>query len=229
MKIPLIVGHRGAPRYEPENTIPSFLKAIELGVDFIELDIRASKDQRLVVFHDELLTRLTGISAKVRDCTLSELRRLKVMGKARIPTLEEVLDEVGTRCGIVIEIKEPGLESSVIRILDEKGLISSSIIIASFYHSVVKRALEQEPRLRGMVIMSCEPVDPVAVARAAGAGFLAVYYKFATKRLIKLAHEGGVKVNVWTVNTIEVLKEMLDLGVDMITTDDPKLIRGNIA
>ncbi len=224
MRKPLIVGHRGAPSYEPENTLPSFEKAISLGVDYVELDVRTTKDRKLVVFHDEDLTRLTGIKARVKDLKLEELRSLRILNKARIPTLEEVLNTVGTRCGIIIEIKEKGLEKQVVELLRRRELVHDRVIIASFYHTVVKRAIEMEPRVKGMIIISCEPVDPAHLAHAAGATFIAVHHKYATEHLISNAHSGNIKVNVWTVNDPSLFRKLVTMGVDMITTDDPKNI-----
>jgi glycerophosphoryl diester phosphodiesterase len=110
MRRVLIVAHRGASAYEPENTIRSFDNAFQLGADFVELDVRLSKDGSLVVIHDEAVDRTTNGSGLVRDLTLSELKLLDAGKGEKIPTLEEVLELFSEpEHKFFIEVKEPGV------------------------------------------------------------------------------------------------------------------------
>ncbi|RLE56111.1 MAG: glycerophosphodiester phosphodiesterase [Thermoprotei archaeon] len=221
----IVIGHRGAPRYEPENTIPSFLKAIELGVDLVECDVRLTRDLVPVVFHDEDLARLLGVRVKVRELTVSELKRYRIRGR-EIPTLEEVLNALKCRCGLIVEIKERDSVDTVLNVLRKVGVLGCGkpIYVASFYHTVVRYATEVEPRVRGIAIISCEPVDPVHIAREAGAEMLAVRYLYITRDLVDKAKRADVKVMAWTVNDVDVLRRLIEKGVDAVATDDPKLV-----
>ncbi len=106
----LIIAHRGASAYEPENTLRAFRKALEMGADAIELDVRQSADGVIVVVHDEDLKRIAGIGKRVRECTYSELSQIRVLGSEPIPKLEDVLSEFGNRIPLFIEVKEAGFE-----------------------------------------------------------------------------------------------------------------------
>ncbi|MEM3426627.1 MAG: glycerophosphodiester phosphodiesterase family protein, partial [Thermoproteota archaeon] len=99
----LKIGHRGARFYEPENTLRSFRKALELGVDAVELDVRRTRDGELVVIHDAEVDRTTNGKGLVRELTLEEIRRLDAGKGEKIPTLEEALDFLDGRVKILIE------------------------------------------------------------------------------------------------------------------------------
>ncbi len=109
----LKIGHRGAMGYAPENTLGSFAKALELGVDGIELDVHVCKSGEVVVIHDERVDRTTNGKGQVKEMTLKELKELDAGKGERIPTLEEVLDFVDRRAFIDIELKAEGIGNSV--------------------------------------------------------------------------------------------------------------------
>jgi len=128
MKNFIVIGHRGAPAYEPENTLKSFRRALELGADGIELDVRFTADGVPVVFHDEDLKRLFNMDVKLNSLTLHQIRGLKIDGES-IPMLEEVVREFGKRTIMFIELKEVGREEEVVRIIRENGDIEKTLII----------------------------------------------------------------------------------------------------
>jgi len=104
VKILLKIGHRGAKAYEPENTLRSFKRAIELGVDAVELDVRKTKDNEIVVIHNSDVNKTTDGSGSVSDFTLEEIKQFVTENGEQIPTLEEVLDFVGKRVKILVEL-----------------------------------------------------------------------------------------------------------------------------
>ncbi len=118
----LKIGHRGARAYEPENTLRSFTKAIELGVDAVELDARRTREGEVVVIHDAKVDKTTNGKGLVSDLTLNEIKQLVTDKGERIPTLEEALDLLDKKVKIVIELKETGLEKKVLGLVHEKGL-----------------------------------------------------------------------------------------------------------
>ncbi len=110
----MIVGHRGAAGYEPENTLLSFQKAIEIGVDWIELDVHRSSDGHLMVIHDDTVDRTTRGHGKVSEMTLAELKKLDAGKGQKIPTLQEAIDFMKGKVRVIIEIKQEGTEADVV-------------------------------------------------------------------------------------------------------------------
>ena len=104
-KNPVIIGHRGAKGHLAENTLPSISKAIELGVDGIEIDIFKCASGELVVFHDKTLEKLTNSTGYIEELVLDSIRRIEVLNGYSIPTLEEVLDLINGRVFLNIELK----------------------------------------------------------------------------------------------------------------------------
>ncbi|RLG49442.1 MAG: glycerophosphodiester phosphodiesterase, partial [Thermoproteota archaeon] len=122
----LAVAHRGASAYEPENTLRAVRRALELGANAVEVDVRVTKDRRLAVIHDETLDRTTSGSGRVRDYTLAELKRLDAGMGERIPSLEEVLKEASGAL-LVVELKDPDAVSELASALSgRRGVIAVS-------------------------------------------------------------------------------------------------------
>jgi len=113
------IGHRGAKGYEPENTLLSFSKALQLNVDMIELDVHVCKIGDVVVIHDETVEGTTNGTGRVADMTLDDLRKLNADKGQRIPTLQEVLDLVDRRAKVNIELKEEGSVRPVFELLEK--------------------------------------------------------------------------------------------------------------
>ena len=144
--VELRIGHRGARAYEPENTLRSFAKAIELGVNAIEFDARKTKDNEIVVIHDETVDRTTNGRVLVRELTLAEIKRLVTDKGEKVPTLEEALDFLDRKVKILIELKETGIEDRVLKIVREKGL-RDNVIIISFHEDAIKRVREIDEKV----------------------------------------------------------------------------------
>src|SRR5437660_7666970 len=111
----LSVGHRGAAALEPENTIRSFRRAIELGCDFAECDVHLTRDGQLAVMHDAAVDRTTNGSGPISDFTMAELKQLDAGQGERVPTLDEVLETVRGRIKLLIELKGPGTEALTVQ------------------------------------------------------------------------------------------------------------------
>src|SRR5215469_16982173 len=139
-----VVGHRGAMGHSPENTMASFERGLELGADWIELDVHLSRDGALIVIHDETLERTTNGHGLVRDHSLAELKQLDAGDGERIPTLDEVLDWAKQRNTVIdIEIKNAplyyeGVEQAVVDVLLRHDMVEQVIVI-SFDHAAVQR------------------------------------------------------------------------------------------
>jgi glycerophosphoryl diester phosphodiesterase len=218
----LKIGHRGARAYEPENTLSSFRRAVELGVDAVELDVRKTKDNEIVVIHNSDVNKTTDGSGSVNDLTLEQIKKLVTEKDEHIPTLEEVLDAVGKRVKVLVELKEPGLEEKVLELIRRKGLIGNVIII-SFHEDVLRKIRELDDKVTlGLIYVRHK--NPIQSALELKAEYLLPLYRFTHSANVKKAHEKGLKVIVWTINTKEEALEYKKKGVDGIATDRPDVL-----
>ena len=124
----LIIAHRGASAYEPENTLRSVKKALELSADMVEVDVRTSRDGHIMIMHDVVVDRTTNGKGYVKDMTLKELKKLDAGLGERIPTLQEVAELVRRKAQLVVEIKVPGIEKKVLQIVKENELDRQAFI-----------------------------------------------------------------------------------------------------
>lgn len=218
-----IMGHRGAPAYEPENTLRSIRRALKMGVAAVEVDVQLTKDGRLVVIHDDTVDRTTNGHGAVKDLTFAELRALDAGKGEPIPSLEEVVDLVKGRAHLVVELKRPEAAPALLRFFQEHLLFDAAHVI-SFWHPVLKTLKEQEPRLRTGVLMVGCPADPVGLARAARADALVLNYRYVNRELVDAAHRQGIRVIVWNIDDPEILKPYLAMNLDAIGTNRPQEI-----
>lgn len=234
---PLCVAHRGASAHAPENTLAAFRKAAELGADMVEMDVHLSADGVPVVIHDADLGRAAGVSGNVYWYRLSELKEFDVGGGERIPTLEEALRccaEAGL--GAYVEIKMPFLSRLVARAIRDAGL-QARAIVASFRPDWVAETKACDPEIAGAVLFAAVNMDPVALARAAGAEYVHPAWELAHPDPCRLlqngwlerVHEAGLHVVSWHEEHVERIQELARLGVDAICTNDPELVCRTLA
>jgi glycerophosphoryl diester phosphodiesterase len=218
-----IVGHRGAPTEEPENTLRSFRSALELGVAAVELDVQLTRGGRLAVIHDETLDRTTNGHGLVKNFTLAELQKLDAGQGESIPALEEVLELTRGRAHLLVEMKQPEAMGALLQFFREQRAFDAARVI-SFWHPAVKALKEAEPRLKtGALLVGC-PADPVGLARAARTDTLVLNYRYVNRDLVDAAHRQGIKVTVWNIDDPEILKPYLDLNLEAIGTNRPRKI-----
>lgn len=230
-----IVGHRGAMGYCPENTLVSFERGLELGADWIELDVHLSKDGALIVIHDETLDRTTNGHGLVRDHTLTQLRSLDAGNGQKLLTLDEVLDWARRRDTLLdIEIKNapvfyPGIEDKVVQAIYAAGMVDQLIVI-SFDHAAVKRVKELEPNIATGVLYACKPTDGgVSLASAAQADAVLPHWAYVTQEDVSAAHAAGLAVAPWASSDPAVLKGLVHAGVDAIGTNHPDVLKQVLA
>jgi len=218
----LKIGHRGARAYEPENTLASFRRAIELGVDAVELDVRKTRDNELVVIHNADVNKTTDGNGPVNSFTLEEIQKFVTEKGEHIPTLEEVLDVVGKRVKVLVELKETDTEEKVIELIRRKKLMDDVILI-SFDENILKKIRKLDDKLTlGLIYVRHK--NPIKSALALKAEYLLPLYRFTHSANVKKAHEAGLKVIVWTINTKEEAIEYNRKGVDGIATDRPDIL-----
>jgi glycerophosphoryl diester phosphodiesterase len=226
-----VVGHRGAMGYCPENTLASFERALELGADWIELDVHLSRDGVPIVIHDETLERTTNGHGLVREHTLAELRRLDAGDGQTIPTLDDVLAWARARGTVVdIEIKNAPLyyadiEQAVVSALDAAGMTEQAIVI-SFDHESVRRVKRLEPSLATGVLYACRPLNAgIDLARGTNADALLPMWTFVTREDVATAHQAGLAVAPWATSDPAILRHLIACGVDAIGTNHPDVLR----
>jgi glycerophosphoryl diester phosphodiesterase len=218
----LKIGHRGARAYEPENTLRSFKKALELGVDAVEIDVRATRDGEIVVIHDAEVDRTTNGKGLVNQLTLKEIKQLRTERDERIPTLEETLRFLDKKVKVLIELKETGLEEKVLKAIGEKKL-EENVIIVSFIEDALRRVRELNDKVETGLIYARHK-NPVKAASNLKATYLVSLYRFTHTGDIQKAHQNGLKVIVWTINKPEEVAEYVKKGVDGITSDKPDIL-----
>jgi glycerophosphoryl diester phosphodiesterase len=215
----LKVGHRGAKAYETENTLESFRKAIELGANAIELDVRISGDSKLIVIHDDNLKKVFGKDVQIKESTLEELKKLT---DNRIVTFDEALRFIDRKVEkILVELKDTGYERDVLDII-RKEKLEDRVIIVSFHEEALAHVRELDKKIEtGLIYTKFK--KPIDAALKLNAQYLVPLYRFVHRRDIAKAHKSNLKVIVWTVNTIIEVQNFIAKDVDGIATDKPDI------
>lgn len=229
--------HRGFSGKYPENTMLAFKKAVELGVDGIELDVHLSKDHELVIIHDEAVDRTTDGTGLVADFTLEQLKALDasasyrgVYGKNEIPTLREYFELVkDTDIVTNIELKTgvnpyPGIEEKTLAMIDEYDL-RDKIIISSFNHYSVMRFKALAPEMICGFLEESWVIDMADYGKKHGVECLHPIFNAVTDEYAKKAHEAGLLINTWTVNTKEDMLDMIHKGVNAVIGNNPDICK----
>jgi len=243
----LILAHRGAGGVMPENTLPSFQKALELGGEALELDVRITADCGLAVIHDETIQRTTEGTGPVRSLQMCELQRLDAgfrfspdSGRSfpfrgrgfTVPSLEEVLHAF-TDVRINVDLKDPDPKGAeFLSALIRRTRTESRILCASFHARVLHRFRELEPDVPTSASRS--EVARFAAAVCMGlTGFLRPGFRalqvplshkgirLVSRKTVNQAHRMGLTVHVWTINHPKTMLRLLEMGVDGIVTDYP--------
>lgn len=234
---PLIWGHRGASGHAPENTLPAFLMAADMGADGVELDIQQTRDGVIVVCHDETVDRTSNGVGWVKDCSFEEIRRLDFSnGNAayegvKIPAMEEVFDLLApTGLTINIELKTGivfygKIEEKILALAKRKGW-EDRVIYSSFNHYTVRRIKELNPDAKVGLLYGDGPIDMPGYGHRLGADALhPAYYNLFYPDFMEDSRKYGLDVNVWTVNSTEELLQCRQLGVNAVITNYPAKAR----
>lgn len=246
---PRFFAHRGGSLESPENTLEAFRHGIAAGADHLELDVHASSDGTIMVFHDPTLERTTNGSGELRHHTFAQLRELDAgyqfvdekgansfRGRGlQIPTLAEVCHEFpDVPLNMEIKQSEPDIVQAVIGVLAAEGALERSLVAAE--HASLMDKIRREAR---GVLFGYATEDVVAFLEAMGSGALENYHPvgfalqvpssflgtpLVTEEFVKAAHARGLEVHVWTVDERDEMEQLLALGVDGLMTDRPTLL-----
>lgn len=218
-----IMGHRGAPAYEPENTLRSIRRAMEMGVKAVEIDVQLTRDGRLAVIHDETVDRTTNGQGWVKDFTWEDLRRLDAGRGEQIPALEEVVALTRGQVHLVVELKQPDAVTPLAKFFREHNLFDEAHAI-SFWHPAVRALRDLEPRIKTGVLLVGHPIDAPGMAQAAGAEALVLNFAYISRELVQSAKAAGLLVFIWNIDTVELLKPFLELDLDGIGSNRPDVL-----
>ena len=216
------IAHRGASAYEPENTIASFSKAIEMNADLIEFDVRFSEDSHPVVIHDYKVNRTTDGSGLVEHKTLAELKELDAGKGEKIPTLEEVLENFAGKTRFVIELKVNGLEEKIINLLKKHNVAEDSFVI-SFKPSRIKVIKLIEPSIQTGLIAFAS-LNFMKNAVKCGADAVAPFHWFISDNTVRKARQTGLFLFTYVVDDSRRAKELKERGVNGIVTNRPDVL-----
>jgi glycerophosphoryl diester phosphodiesterase len=206
----------------PENTLRSFVRAEQAGMDAIELDLHLSKDGALVVMHDADVGRTTDGSGPIAELTLAELRELDAGEGERVPVFEEVLDAV--RAPIQAEIKDTAAARALAEVMLRRGL-ADRVEVLSFHDEALAAISRLVPGVRTALVADRWEADVVDRAKTVGAAALVLNIRHLTLETVERAHEEGLRVIGWVVNTQEHLRLVRALELDGATTDYPEIRR----
>jgi glycerophosphoryl diester phosphodiesterase len=225
-------GHRGARGHEPENTVRSVRRALELGADGVEVDVHLAEGQ-LVVIHDATLKRTTNGHGRVAEKTFAYLRSLDAGSGEKIPVLAEIFDAVNRRAIVNIELKGAHTAAPVVALIGEyasqRGWRFDDFLVSSFDHEQLREARQLCPEIRIGALIEKAPRELAKFAEALGAWSLHAGKRCLTPKLVADAHRRGLKVFVYTVNETEEIARMRALGADGVFSDFPERVANRSA
>jgi glycerophosphoryl diester phosphodiesterase len=217
-----IVVHRGAAGYAPENTILSFQTATKIGCDRTELDVRLSKDNQVVVFHDEEISRVTNGAGFVHELSLAELKKFDLPDGQKIPTLQEVIDICKNKIDLQIELKAQGTPRLVNEILLKNAFVDHAVI-TSFDSELLQEIKKINPNLKVGLLFREYSTDVWKLVEEIPLDFIGPRGNIVTEELVNKAHRLGKPVYAYHVKEKELGEKLIALGVDEIGTDFPNL------
>ena len=242
------IAHRGASASAPENTLSAFRKALEIGVDAIELDLHRTKDGEIIAIHDATLDRTTDLSGLVKKNTLATIKMadagswfypdfegeqiqvdtttFRTVAHERVPTLAEALECISGNAIAVLEIKEPTIGEAVVRKVSEMDALEWVVII-SFHTSVLEDVRGVEPRIpTGWLIGShnngVSPAELCQRLGELGSNLLNVNHELISTEFAYEIRRRGIALWCWTVDDLDRMREMEMLGVQGITSNYPE-------
>lgn len=235
-----IIGHRGARREAPENTLAGFRHLRSLGIDHVELDVRLSADNQLVVVHDTTVNRTTNGKGAVREMSAAELGALNAAANfpgwqetTPVPLLRDVLAEWPELESIQLEVKTtriPDLHiiaAGIAELVEELDLIDVATV-TSMDTQLLAIMHQRAPEIRRGYVAERFTRDPLAMCTLYQCDLIAMNYHRVSPALIELAQSRCIEFSVWTVNNLNIARRLQDWGVDSIITDVPSLMLQNL-
>ncbi len=226
------IGHRGAKGFLAENTLESIQKALDIGVDAIEIDVHKCASGELWVIHDFTLDRTTNGSGEIAKKPAEVIRKLEVEGHFKIPQLTEVLDLIEGKCAINIELKGLNTAVPVCKLVQEKIAAGkwkySDFIISSFQKNELFQVRQHDDHVPLAILSKASVPGAIELGKLLNAWAIHPSLGIITRDNTKLSQDNGFKVNVWTVNEREDIRRMIEFGVDGIISDYPNRLHNPV-
>jgi glycerophosphoryl diester phosphodiesterase len=229
MMPPLVIAHRGASANEPENTLRAFDLAIRQGAQMIELDLHLTRDNRVVVIHDETLDHTTDRKGRISDLSLADIRLADAGKGERVPTLEETLDLTAGKVRLYLEVKDPKAASETLRLVRERRC-QDQVMIASFDIELMRRLGREVRDIELGVILGNDTLNPLVRWREAfpwlalrGIQYqvLCMQVELCFAYLARRVKREGKRLYVWTADETAQFERMIGRDVDGIVTNKP--------
>ena len=239
-----VFAHRGSSGKELENSYSAFDLAVREKADFIELDVRLTKNKVPVVIHNPYVDDISEAKCFVKKFGSDEIKKLKLLNDEKIPFLEDVLNKYKGKIKFNIEVKEADATLFVLKLV-EKYSLENDVIISSDYADVSKIVKQKNKKIKtGLIYRAIFPVFLnrlfiassmiiyplmkyfiVKKAKKCRTNYLHPNYIYCSKRNVEYFHKSGFEVNVWTVNSEKLIKKMINNGVDAIISNYPLLVK----
>ncbi|OQY31173.1 MAG: hypothetical protein B6241_14665 [Spirochaetaceae bacterium 4572_59] len=219
----LIIGHRGASELAPENTLKSIQRALDDGVEMIEIDVSICQSGEAVVMHNIKVDKTTNGSGYIKNLPLKEIRELDAGEGEKVPLLQEVIDLIDSRCPLNIEIKGRGSAQEVSRILENeirKGRSWDDFMVSSFDHFELQEFGKLRQEVRISPIICGLPLGLASFTDGIKAWSLNMNMENVCREIVEDAHKKGLKVLIFTVNDPDELAYVSEIGVDGVFTNN---------
>jgi len=220
----LVIAHRGASGYYPENTLKSIEYAIEMDSDIIEIDLKMTKDHQIVLMHDEAVDRTTNGKGWVKDLTVQQLKALDAGGGERVPLLTEVM-ELYEKSDVkfMFDISSSGYEEQVVDLIHKHNYDKRSVVSGAYEPLRFIKLLD--PRLK--IAPSFDRASDHSIMETASMGgvIFNCHHASISREAVDIAHVYGLQVIAWGVNEVESVHRMIEVGADGITSDYPDVVR----
>jgi glycerophosphoryl diester phosphodiesterase len=221
---PLIIAHRGFSGRYPENTLASVRAALQIEVDFVEIDVQETADGELIVFHDYGLRRLCGVRGRMRDKTLTEIRRLN----PQVPTLRQVLQVCRRKARVLIEIKRADPRKVAAEISQTR--MEREVIVFSLSIQRMKEFAAASPQIPRFGLVARRLPLAMVRLRSVGIDGIGLSRKLVrSERVVRRIHKRGWKLFAWTVNREAEMRKLAGWGVDGLITNHPDVAKSCLA
>ncbi|WP_176461761.1 glycerophosphodiester phosphodiesterase [Anaeromicrobium sediminis] len=226
-----VTAHRGSSKIAPENTLSAIRAAIDEGASFAEIDVQETKDGEIILSHDTNLSRTVGINKNIWDLSYEEMKNYDVGSwfskeyeNERIPLLRDVIRASKDKIKLNIEVKRNGHEKklikSLVKLIEEEEFVNECVI-TSFDYEMLQGVKKNNPNIKTGYVM----YFVLGNLEKLNVDLYSMEASVVTKKVVKRIHMAGKEIHVWTVNDETVAEELINMGVDNIITDMPKVIK----
>ncbi len=217
------IAHRGASAYEADNSNASFQRAIEMGAHMLEMDVHATIDGEVIVFHDDNVKSISKKKGQIDKMLLIEIKKLKLKNGENVPLLQDILEQFKGQCQFNIEIKARDAALPALNIVRELDMLDD-VLFSSFDGPWLLKIKSREKNARIGCITKDKKLNIILVATSLKAEAIHPERRLVTEELLEKARQENLRVNVWTIDKSSAMKKFIDMGIDGIITNRPDVL-----